>query len=97
MDHNQTVQHLQERYSEYGQHLFLSFVDYEHVFDSVKFPSVLSALDIQRVSRSHIRLLKEIYEDSAVQELMDRRSENMKLKNELEKETVCRQNFSVHF
>ncbi|KAH7710334.1 reverse transcriptase [Aphelenchoides avenae] len=59
MDHLQTIIQLQEKAREFGQRLFIVFIDYEKAFDSIEMNAVWNALEEQGVDHRYVGLLEE--------------------------------------
>ncbi|KAH7693024.1 protein F43G9.7, partial [Aphelenchoides avenae] len=59
MDHLQTINQLQGKAPEFGQRLFIVFIDYEKAFDSIEMNAVWNALEEQGVDPRYVSLLEE--------------------------------------
>ena len=64
-DHIHVVDKLKEKCREYNIPLWIAFVDYEKVFESVQTVAVLISLQAQGIEDVYIELLKKIYTSSS--------------------------------
>ena len=68
-----------ENASEYNIPLYLAFVDYRKVFDSVEIPAVQEAIEHHGVDQTYVSILKQIYQNATSFIRLHKDSEPFKL------------------
>ena len=63
IDHLQVVNQLQEKANECNIPLCFAFVDYEKVFDSIKFELLFEGLKNQSVDEAYLSILRNLYSE----------------------------------
>lgn len=71
IDHIHTVKQIIEKCNEYDRPYYLSFVDYNKAFDSLKHNYIWDALENKGVESKYIRIIKQIYVNSTAKIQLD--------------------------
>lgn len=69
-----------EKCQEYGQPLYLAFVDFNKAFDSLEHNHTWQALSNQGVERKYIQLIKNVYSNSSAQVKLEALGEEFPVK-----------------
>jgi exonuclease III len=80
IDHIHVIKQVIEKCNEYNQTYYLSFIDYNKAFDSIKHSAVWSALKSQGIEYKYIRVIKEIYKNSTARIRMEREGQEFQIK-----------------
>lgn len=80
LDHIHTIKQIIQKCNEYNINYYLSFIDYNKAFDSLKHQKIWEALALQGVHNKYIRLLKNIYENMKARVRTERLGEHFHIK-----------------
>jgi len=79
-DHIHTLNQIIEKTNEYGLEIYIMFIDFNKVFDSIYHNKIWEALQIQGVSTKIINILKEMYKKAEAYIRLDRNGNTFPLK-----------------
>lgn len=79
-DHIHTVKQIIEKYKEYNRHLYIAFIDYTKVFDSISHEATWESLENQGIPIPYLNVIKTIYSNNKTKIQLEGLGETFKIK-----------------